>query len=172
MLTHPSPAWLDLHLHQSAERRRAQFCKYTVPSYNFEYVQGPHAYNYKAPLWIWYFLFGQSCIFLNDNLWLKCKVDVGWYKMQDKSRTSLFSRTSHHPIRISGCISTFSCILYLLFTFFFCKLENSVDEMPLSSPIRLFEQTRHSPHRSFLSKVGQQAHNVVSWRFPTKDGLI
>lgn len=88
MLTHPSPAWLDLHLHQSAERRRAQFCKYTVPSYNFEYVQGPHAYNYKAPLWIWYFLFGQSCIFLNDNLWLKCKVDVGWYKMQDKSRTS------------------------------------------------------------------------------------
>ena len=41
--------------------------------------------------------------------------------MQDKSRTSLFSRTSHHPIRISGCISTFSCILYLLFTFF-CKL--------------------------------------------------
>ena len=26
--------------------------------------------------------------FLNDNLWLKCKVDVGWYKMQDKGRTS------------------------------------------------------------------------------------
>ena len=29
-----------------------------------------------------------ALFFLNDNLWLKCKVDVGWYKMQDKSRTS------------------------------------------------------------------------------------